>query len=168
LPFQFSASVSFQTPKIFQQYPSAGFRFRFLLATNGSLRPYIPACPDSHSVALRLHLPLFPCGLFPGFSSSSHLPSVVFPSPYGFLAGLLTSLKFLNSRCIVAMPVLRLCGFSSPKDFSAIPFRRIPLSLPPRYQWFSAALHSGLTRFPLCCLAASFAFVSLRFVSWFL
>ena len=139
----------------------------FLIA-NGSLRPCIPACPVSHSVALRLHLPLFPCGLFPGFSSSLHLPSVVFPSPYGFLAGLLTSLKFLNSRDFVAFPVLRLCSFSSPKNLSAIAFRRIPLSLPPRCQWSSATLHSGLSRFPIYCLAASFAFVSLRFVSWFL
>jgi hypothetical protein len=35
-------------------------------------------------------------------------------------------------------------------------------------QWFSAALQSGQCRFPPSCLAASFAFVSLRFISWFL
>jgi hypothetical protein len=97
-----------------------------------------------------------------------HLPSVLFYSPFGFLAGLLTSLKFLNSRDFVAFPVLRLGGFSNPKDFPTIGLRRIPLSLSPWCQWFSAALHSGLSSFPLCCLAASFAFVSLRFVSWFL
>ena len=141
---------------------------KIFLAVNGSLRPCIPACPDSHSVALRLHLPLFPCGLFPGFSSSLHLPSVVFPSPYGFLAGLLTSLKFLNSRDFVAFPVLHLGGFPNSKGFLTIASRRIPLSLSPGSQWFSATLHSGLSRFPIYCLAASFAFVSLRFVSWFL
>jgi hypothetical protein len=91
-------------------------------AANGSLRPYIPVCPDSHSVALRLHLPLFPCGLFPGFSSSLSLPSVVFPSPYGFLAGLMLALKFRDSRDFVAFPVLRLGDFSNSKDFPAIAF----------------------------------------------
>jgi hypothetical protein len=93
---------------------------------------------------------------------------VVFSSPYGFLAGLLTSLKFLNSRSFVAFPVLRLGGFSNSKDFQAIAFRRSPLSLSPHSQWFSAALQSGQCRFPPSCLAASFAFVSSRFVSWFL
>jgi hypothetical protein len=93
---------------------------------------------------------------------------VVFPSPYGFLAGLWLFLKFLNSRGFVAFPVLRLGGFSNSKDFSAIAFRRSPLSLSPHSQWFSAALQSGQCRFPPSCLAASFAFVSLRFVSWFL
>jgi hypothetical protein len=144
------------------------FGVSIFLIANGSLRPCIPACPDSHPVALRLHLPLFPCGLFPGFSSSSYLPSVVFPLPYGFLAGLWFSLKFLNSGDFVAFSVLRLGVFSNSKDFPAIPFRRIPLSLPPRCQWFSAALHSGLSRFPLYCLAGSCACVSLRFVSWVL
>ena len=142
--------------------------FNIFVTANGSLRPCIPACPDSHTFALRLHLPLFPCGLFPSFSSSLSLPSVVFPSPYGFLAGLLLSLKFRGSRGFVAFPVLRLCGFSNSKDYPAIAFCRISLSLYPGCQWFSATLHSGLSRFPLCCLAASFAFVSLRFVSWFL
>jgi hypothetical protein len=142
--------------------------FNILVAANGSLRPYIPACPDSHSVALRRHLPLFPCGLFPGFSSSLSLPSVVFSSPYGFLAGLFLALKFRDSRDFVAFPVLRLGGFSNSKDFSAIAFRRSPLSLSPHSQWFSAALQSVQCRFRYFCLAASFAFVSLRFVSWFL
>jgi hypothetical protein len=106
--------------------------------------------------------------LFPGFSSSLSLPSVVFPSPYGFLAGLWLFLKFLNSRGFVAFPVLRLCGFSNSKDVPAIAFRRSPLSLSPHSQWFYAALQSGQCRSPHFCLAASFAFVSLRFVSWFL
>jgi hypothetical protein len=106
--------------------------------------------------------------LFPGFSSSLSLPSVVFSSPYGFLAVLFLALKFRDSRDFVAFPVLRLGGFSNSKDFQAIAFRRSPLSLSPHSQWFSAALHSGLSMSPLCCLPASFAFVSLRFVSWFL
>jgi hypothetical protein len=93
---------------------------------------------------------------------------VVFPSPYGILAGLLLFLKFLDFRGFVAFPVLRLGGFSNSKDVPAIAFRRSPLSLSPGSQWFSAALHSGQRRFPPFCLAASFAFVSLRFVSWFL
>lgn len=76
--------------------------FKILVPANGSLPSCIPVYTDSHSVALRLHLPLFPCGLFPGFSSSLSLPSVVFSSPFGFLAGLWLSLKLesLAETCL--------------------------------------------------------------------
>jgi hypothetical protein len=52
---------------------------------NGSLRPYIPTCPDSHSVAFRLHL-LFALRFVSSSSTSLFFPSVVFPWPYSFLA----------------------------------------------------------------------------------
>jgi hypothetical protein len=117
------------------------------LMSNGSLRSYIPTCPDFHSVALRLHL------LFALRFVSSSLPSVVFPWPYSFLAWPSFSRNFFLS-----IPLLRCLGFSMSNNIPAIDLLWILLSLPPHAKWLSAVLHSDLSRFPLCCLAASFAF----------
>jgi hypothetical protein len=51
------------------QYGPTGFRLRFLLVANGSLRLCVPAYAVSHSIAFRLHFASFLAVLFLSFSS---------------------------------------------------------------------------------------------------
>jgi len=79
-----------------------GFRFRFLLAANWSLRLCVTAYAVSHSIAFRLHFACFLAVLLLSFSSFVFHPWFFFGS-CGFLASPFLSLNsgrpsFLPSR----------------------------------------------------------------------